>query len=162
MQQDKKQITESTIDGVADNNDEEPIKEDNEYSRKIQHALNFLEENAEEYLSPDGLSIYSPKFLEVLSNENKENIGLHLIYTQFRQLEGVAILKLVLEQNGFVQFKIQKDNDIWSISPSEDPDYQSKPKFFYILVLSLMKKKKFYVIFTIVNGILFLLHLLVN
>ena len=131
MQQGKKQITESTIDGTADDYDEEPIDQDNEYSNKIQHALNFLEENADEYLSPDGLSTYSPKFLEVLSNvKNKENVGLHLIYTQFRQLEGVAILKLVLEQNGFVQFKIQKDNDIWSISPSEDPDYSTKPKFF--------------------------------
>ena len=35
----------------------------------------------------------------------KENI----LFTQFRTLEGIAIIKLVLEYNGFVQFKIKRD-----------------------------------------------------
>ena len=41
------------------------------------------------------LNIYSPKFYTVIENLlNEENIGLNLIYSQFRSLEGIEILKL--------------------------------------------------------------------
>ena len=38
------------------------------------------------------------------------NTGLHLIYTQFRTIEGIGMLKLVLEHNGFTQFKLKKES----------------------------------------------------
>ena len=46
--------------------------------------------------------------------------GLHLIYTQFRTLEGVGILKLVLEANGYTQFKIAMKNKEWVLDISEE------------------------------------------
>ena len=55
-----------------------------------------------------GLQIYSPKFLQMLSNI-VSNDGLHLIYSQFRTLEGIGIFKLILEANGFAQFKLKKN-----------------------------------------------------
>ena len=54
---------------------------------------------------------FSPKFLKLLTNiTDTENEGKHLIYTQFRTLEGIAIIRLVLEYNGFTQFKIKRDS----------------------------------------------------
>lgn len=77
-----------------------------------------------------GLQKYSPKFLKMLKtiedtnnavNEDGVKLkGLHLIYTQFRTLEGVGILKLVLEANGYTQFKIAMKNKEWVLDISEE------------------------------------------
>ena len=66
-------------------------------------------------MNPEALEIYSPKFLNVLNNiENPKHAGLHLIYSQFRTLEGIGILKIILEANGFVEFKIKKNSSgVW-------------------------------------------------
>ena len=76
---------------------------------------------------------YSPKFhkiLEILQNE--ENIGLHLIYSSFKSLEGVGILKLILEANGFVQFKLTpKKSGNSSVKEYEinEEELKEKPAF---------------------------------
>ena len=47
--------------------------------------------------------------------------GLHLIYSQFRTLEGVGMFSLVLEANGFIQFKIKKTgSDKWDLNITEN------------------------------------------
>ena len=52
--------------------------------------------------------------LNIIKNPSYE--GLHLVYSQFRTLEGIGIFKLVLEQNGFVEFRVIKDqNGLWKI-----------------------------------------------
>ena len=61
-----------------------------------------------ETLSIGGLQIYSPKFAQMLSNI-VSNEGLHLMYSQFRTLEGIGVFKLILEANGFAHFKIKKN-----------------------------------------------------
>ena len=82
---------------------------DASYDTRIKEALKALKENEEEYLSPKALETYSPKFLNVLDNiSDPEHVGLHLVYSQFRTLEGIGILKLILEANGYAQFKIAK------------------------------------------------------
>lgn len=101
---------------------------DSSYKRRIEEAINFLEKNASNYLSKDGLEIYSPKFLNILENiENEENKGLHLVYSRFKTLEGITIFKLVLEANGFAEFKIKKEGNSWKLNVSEK-DY-GKPMF---------------------------------
>jgi hypothetical protein len=100
-----------------------------DYERHIQEALEKLKENAHRFLTPKALETYSPKFLKILENiTDKDNVGCNLIYSQFRTLEGVGILKLVFEQNGFAQFKIKKGSSgIWSLDiAAEDME---KPKF---------------------------------
>ena len=100
-----------------------------DYDTRIKEALGELENKKMELFSKASLGQYSPKFLKMLENiEDDTNIGSHLIYSQFRTLEGIGIFKLVLEANGFTQFKIVK-NDVGSIVldiPSGDID---KPKF---------------------------------
>ena len=101
------------LDGLADAG----------YEKRLQNAIQYLREHEEQCLSPKALETYSPKFLNILENiQDPENIGLHLIYSQFRTLEGIGIFKMVLEANGFAQFKIKKDaSGIWELDiPEED------------------------------------------
>jgi hypothetical protein len=104
-------------------------EEEKSYADKIVAALNFLKENAEEYLTPVGLETYSPKFKRVLENlKDDTNNGLHLVYSQFRTIEGIGILELILEANGFERLVVIK-NEIsgeWTIREPSDP---TKPRF---------------------------------
>ena len=88
-----------------------------DYEAKIQEALAQLKANAHRFLTPEALETYSPKFLRILENIiDADNVGCNLIYSQFRTLEGVGILKLVLEANGFAQFKLKKGGSgLWTI-----------------------------------------------
>ena len=102
---------------------------DSSYDSRIRLALSELKKQDSTFLTPKALEIYSPKFLNILENLlDPDHKGLHLIYTQFRTLEGVGILKLILEANGFTQFKIAKNagND-WIIDIQEQD--QGKPTF---------------------------------
>jgi hypothetical protein len=91
------------------------------YKDRIHSALEKLEKDADKYLTPDGLQVYSPKFLHILENiQDEDHVGIHLVYTQFRALEGIAILKLVLEANGFAQFKIKKAGEQWELIQEEE------------------------------------------
>ena len=96
-----------------DPNDEDNILNqmgDETYEQRIQDALNYLKEHEKKYLSMKGLTIYSPKYKAMLENIiNPENIGLHLIYSQFRTLEGIGIFTLVLDANGFAPFRLKKN-----------------------------------------------------
>lgn len=92
-----------------------------DYAERIQAEMRYLEENSSRYLNPKGLETYSPKFLNVLENlKDPEFRGLHLIYTQFRTIEGIGVLKLILDANGFTQFKIKKNEaGIWQLAIPE-------------------------------------------
>ena len=103
----------------------------NDNNKRISDVLGELRTRKEEIFTPAGLKMYSPKFLRILENiQNVENRGLHLIYSQFRTLEGIALFKEVLETNGYAEFRIQKvqggGND-WEIVEKEED--KGKPKF---------------------------------
>lgn len=106
----------------------EPVEEVT-YARRIQNALAELKKRQDEIFSREGLAQYSPKFLNILKNiENAEHEGLHLVYSQFRTLEGIAIFKLVLEANGFAEFKIAKSSTgSWQTVDQEGTE--GKPRF---------------------------------
>ena len=99
------------------------------YEERIHEALSRLNKDKDLYLTPEKLQIYSPKFLNILENIIDINHkGLHLIYSQFRTLEGIGILKLILEANGFAQFKIKENGPgNWLLNMTEEEI--SKPKF---------------------------------
>ena len=113
---------ENDIDGISEkekNNNPDGIVESpaapspavSSYQQKIIDALDYISLNADTVLSVEALENYSPKFLHIIQNIlNNENIGLHLIYSQFRTLEGIGIFSLVLKANGFIQFKIKKNS----------------------------------------------------
>jgi len=102
--------------------------EDQDYKEQIQRTLSYLNDHARDFLIPDFLDVYSPKFCEILENvQNREHVGLHLIYSQFRTLEGIGIFKLILDANGFSQFKIQKTGSTYELHPDNNYD---KPNYF--------------------------------
>ena len=89
--------------------DEQKVVKHQSYNQRIANVLKRLvgkdKKDGKSYLSEDKLRECSPKFLEILKNIRMYKDSLHLVYTQFRTLEGVGILKLVLEANGYTQFK---------------------------------------------------------
>ena len=108
------------------------------YEKQIQSIMEKLAYSEREpaennYLLPEGLQHYSPKFARILENiKDPENTGLHLLYSQFRTIEGIGILKLILEANGFAQFKIERVAEQgktveWRIV--DEPENVDKPKF---------------------------------
>jgi len=100
-----------------------------QYQGSISKAMRDLKVSAGSFLIPDELATYSPKFLHLLQNIlDKQHVGLHLVYSQFRTLEGIGILKLVLETNGFSQFKIKQSSlGDWMIDMT--PEEQERPCF---------------------------------
>ena len=100
-----------------------------EYSERIQIAMQYISDRPDEFLVPEKLKEFSPKFAKILENlSDPTNVGLHLLYSQFRTVEGIGLMKIILEANGYAQFKIHKKSaNEWSIDQkAEDKD---KPKF---------------------------------
>lgn len=105
-----------------------------EYNQRIQSTLMHLRNNMTSLLNPESLESYSPKFLHLLENiTNKANVGSHLIYSQFRTLEGIGIFSLVLEANGFVPFKLKRN---------------SKQEFVLDIPIEQRKRKRMFALYT--------------
>jgi hypothetical protein len=109
---------------------------DTSYTKRIQEAIQLLKDGyvdkggqRHHYLKGSNLKQLSPKFANILEKLTSMSYdGLHLLYSQFRTVEGIGIFKAVLELNGFTQFKIKKDNSgIWRINIKKEDLY--KPKF---------------------------------
>jgi hypothetical protein len=100
-----------------------------QYQAAITKAIRDLTVSAGSFLIPEELATYSPKFLHLLQNIlDKQHVGLHLVYSQFRTLEGIGIIKLILETNGFSQFKIRQSSlGDWTIDMT--PEEQERPCF---------------------------------
>ncbi len=93
-----------------------------EYERLLQETLINMEENKSAYFSKEALKNYSPKFLAMIENIiNPENKGLHLVYSQFRTMEGIGLFSLVLNTFGFARFKIKKSfAGVWELNMREE------------------------------------------
>jgi hypothetical protein len=115
-----------TVD-VSDNNEGElEIEdlfqmEDSTYNDRINLAITNISNNADNYLTESKLEIYSPKYLQMLKKIiNPDLKGLHLVYSQFRTLEGVGMFSLVLDHNGMSRFKIKLTGTTWDLDmPAE-------------------------------------------
>ena len=110
------------VDGKFDEADVEGRKVDNDYQRRISRVLSEFSTNPHLYFNSDipklvqaenaelkTLDKYTPKMKEILRNIiNDENIGCHLLYSNFRRLEGIGIFSIILKYYGFVQLKIER------------------------------------------------------
>ena len=84
---------------------------------------NYLEANIDEKLLK-----YSPKYNMIVQKINEVK-GLSFIYTEYRTLEGIATLEIVLKANGYAPFLIQKNGDDDYIQIYENDDDIDKPKY---------------------------------
>jgi len=91
------------------------------YKERLDAFSRNIKEHASEFLTPEALQTYSPKFLHMLENiQDPEYEGLHLVYSQFRTLEGIGLFSLTLEKNGFARFNIKKNSmGLWQIDIPE-------------------------------------------
>ena len=90
-------------------------------------------DDSQEYLV-DNLKEYSPKFKSILDTTQKSP-GTVLIYSQYRNVEGIGILKRVFNSNGYVEFKLKKEGKRYKLDISKE-DY-NKPKYIEFTVLFL-------------------------
>jgi hypothetical protein len=91
------------------------------YKNAITETVAYLKANKERFLNLDSLKMYSPKFLAMIETiQSREHPGLHLVYSQFRSMEGIGIFALALEANGFARFKIKRSGaDSWEINMTD-------------------------------------------
>uniref|UniRef100_A0A6C0HIL0 Helicase ATP-binding domain-containing protein n=1 Tax=viral metagenome TaxID=1070528 RepID=A0A6C0HIL0_9ZZZZ len=111
-------------------------KDESKYMDRIKTVLRKLaydpaKPKSEQYLTKEGmLGSLSPKLLKMLENiQNPENEGLHLVYSQFRHIEGIGIMKAILEANGYAEFKIKSVPGAESWELVENEEDVGKPKF---------------------------------
>jgi len=77
---------------------------------------------------PEQLLKYSPKYNKILKRCNAVK-GLSFIYTEYKTLEGIAVLEIILKANGYAPFLIDKNEDDEYIQVFQHPDDKEKPKF---------------------------------
>jgi len=118
-------------DGLYTTDDVEQLEKqvvqqtDSSYKDRIEKAIKLLVKYSDKYFSPTGLALYSPKFKKLVENlknpptSTTSSEGLHLIYSQFRTIEGIGVLTLILNQNGFTRFKISKRSGTWALDIAE-------------------------------------------
>jgi len=141
-----KDMRKNADDYDEDDEDEEENQKHTEnvttYQKRIEDAMDLLafdpmRPRSEEYLLKDILPIYSPKFSAILENIiDPINEGLHLLYSQFRTIEGIGLMRLILITNGFAEFKLErvhkivddKESSEWQIVKGET-NIGNKPKF---------------------------------
>lgn len=111
-------------DGKFDEDDiikRKKLKQDNvEYEKSINMVLAEFEKNPQKYFesglekyikdsnqSEPVLPSYSPKYMSMLKNlMDPGNIGCHLIYSNFRKLEGIGLFRLILLYHGYRELRI--------------------------------------------------------
>jgi hypothetical protein len=95
---------------------DEILEKNLDYRQRVLACVAQIRKEAPTVLSKEGLAMYSPKFLKMINNiQSGEHVGLHLIYSQFRSLEGIELFTAALDQNGFVNFKIKQVGGVWRL-----------------------------------------------
>jgi len=137
------EIDENALDNMAaaqqtDNDDmqdvlDQPKEVDDTYARRIEAVMEQVSRKIDgteisEYLSKEALPEYSPKFAKILENiMDPANEGLHLLYSHFRTIEGIGIMRLILLANGMAEFKLKREGEEWALDIAEEN--MEKPKF---------------------------------
>ena len=122
---------------IVDNEDDEKNDKNTLYKKSIKNALDQLYDGRSEQLMGDGLQKNGPKYVRILQNVNKSP-GHVLIYSQFRNVEGLKIMELVFRAHGYVEFDISKTKNGWKCEVSKND--MDKPK--YIVFTSDKEKNK--------------------
>ena len=127
--------TEDLVD-VDEELDKEKLSEDKRLlvknyevnKNKVLRKLNKEKETLFKMDDPEGLLKYSPKYNEILKKISSVN-GLAFIYTEYKSLEGIGVLKIILKANGYAEFKLKKNENGEYVQVLDSPDDADKPKF---------------------------------
>ena len=106
-----------------------------EYERQKNLTLRRLDRRKGDYLvvdEEDKLIKYAPKY-NILLNNIKTSDGNVFIYTEYRTLEGIAVLSIVLKANGYSELKLVKDasGDYVIDADFSKPEEQTQKRFLF-------------------------------
>ena len=109
--------------------DEEATDEDAPPDKQV--ILDAIKAAPARYLTKKALETFSPKMLKMLTNIEEtmgttEKRNNQLVYSNFRNLEGLGVFSAILEANGWQQYKLAKEANQWIEDPAMDPE---KPAF---------------------------------
>ena len=120
-------------DAEAADEDTPPPKEE---------ILAALRAAPDRYLTLKALEVYSPKMLRLYTNlmASLGDGNSQLLYSFFRNLEGLGVFSAVLEANGWQQYKIVKDAGQWVEDPALDAE---KPAFAFFTGNENMEEREY-------------------
>jgi len=98
------------------------------YEQELKQALAKLKANPT-YLEGEGLYQCSPKLHTLLHDLANHPKAKSLLYSQFRTVEGLRLVKMVLENAGWVELDFKKQGNEWVIQDAKkvlDPIYDHK------------------------------------
>jgi len=119
------------------------------YQQQLDNLLTEIANRPREFLSDAGLLKYGPKYYEIIRHLQPDDYpGLHLVYSQFRRVEGIGILELALKSRGWERFRVKKNRrGQWDMDESMD---MSRPH--YALYTGHESEDERTVILSIYNG----------
>jgi hypothetical protein len=98
------------------------------YEQELKKTLSALQQNPE-YLTGEKLYQSSPKLHTLLTDLTNRPTTKSLLYSQFRTVEGLRLVKMVLEAAGWVELDLKKQANEWVIQDAKhvlDPKYDHK------------------------------------
>lgn len=109
--------------------DKEAVTEDDAPSKD--DILEKIKASPERYLTEAALANYSPKMLKMLQNiratmGDGDVWNTQLVYSNFRNLEGLGVFSAILNANGWQEYKLAKEAGQWVEDPAMDP---AKPAY---------------------------------
>lgn len=104
-------------DLIIDEEDDETSEDVSSYQYQLDKALAKLKSKGDTYLSMDSLDTFSPKFKAVIQSVTNCP-GTSLVYSQFRKVEGLGVMSLAFDMNGFEELRLERGDDgEFSLSP---------------------------------------------
>jgi len=107
MDDDSLAIEENSDDNIIPTENKARDDTMSKYQQQLTNAMKELKKRGTEYLQGEGLDQWGPKYSALLDNLHALKRPA-LVYSQFRNVEGLGILCHVLDQAGYVEFKIHK------------------------------------------------------
>jgi hypothetical protein len=117
----RKKATSQNTNANYPQNQVEPDKLNKSKKEIIDQAISLLSAQKDKFLNKTALKKYSPKMLQMLDIIERSK-GLCFVYSAFRSMEGLQIFSLILETNGFGNYKSKSKLKyaIWSGQESEE------------------------------------------
>ena len=79
------------------------VEDDKTYKKDLEKTVELLQSKSDLYLTKDGLTVFSPKYLAILNNIQKSK-GPIFLYSNFITAEGLGVFSLVLRQHGYINY----------------------------------------------------------
>jgi superfamily II DNA or RNA helicase len=103
-----------------------------DYKKRMDQAVEQLKKQAKSYLTPNGLTKYSPK-MKAMLEQLQSNKGLALVYSNFRKMEGIEVFSQILQENGWTNYNTLLEKNIGHNIKSNDKPNNKSSKFSFAI-----------------------------